>query len=476
MASPYTQVIDLTTRGREKARREEAIEELSSSEKKAEPTQASELPDIMQQALRAIGWSELMEVQQKAIPYILARRDLMVQSKTGSGKTGAFLLPLFDLLDPNEKAAQALILTPTRELARQVHEEFEKMKLGTAETNEFEAALIYGGVGYGPQLEALKKSQVVIGTPGRVLDHLESDNFDTSHLDMFILDEADEMLSMGFFPDVEAIGEHLPSKGKRHSYMFSATMPPAVRSLAREFLKEPDFLTISVDQVSVDKIEHRYYLVGPMEKDRALTRLIEAEQPEAGLIFANTKRTVRYLRKFLQNRGYDADEISGDLSQRDREKAMDRIREGELRFLVATDVAARGIDISDLSHVFVYDVPRDQEFYVHRTGRTARAGKSGTAIVLATYEDEYLLERIGARYGINIEKHELPEVEIVTDELRRRLTEELETQLDRKTGLARETVDDFIPFVRDLCEDRPELLAHLVSDLFEKLSSTRNAS
>jgi ATP-dependent RNA helicase DeaD len=469
MASPYTETVDLTTRGREQARRERAQEELTTDRKSLDPISADDLPDIAQQALRAIGWGDLMEVQRKAIPHLLAKRDLIVQSKTGSGKTGAFLLPLFELLDPSKNATQALILTPTRELARQVHEEFEKMKLGTAETNELEAALVYGGVGYGKQTKALKAGvDVVVGTPGRVLDHLEKGTFDPDGLEMFILDEADEMLSMGFFPDVERIKDHLPSKGKRRGYLFSATMPQAVRSLSNEVLKEPEFLSLSVENVSVDKIEHRYYLVGQMEKDRALLRLIEAENPKAALIFANTKRTVRYLNKFLQNQGYNADEISGDLSQSDREKAMDRIRSGDLRFLVATDVAARGIDISDLSHVFVYDVPQNHEFYVHRTGRTARAGKSGKALVLATYEDEFQLDRIGARYGIDIQKTELPALNVVTDEVKVRLRSALEERLRQADSLRRERIEGFEPFVEELCAEHPDLLAVLVDEAYRE--------
>jgi len=456
--SPYTNVIDLTSKAQEEKRREETDDGLREPDPPLDEITAAELPSQIDQAMRAAGWDDLMPVQRKALPYILDRRDLIVQSQTGSGKTGAFLLPLFELLDPDEKEQQVLILTPTRELARQIHEEFERMKIATPETNKLEAALVYGGVSYEPQIEALKKgAQVVIGTPGRTLDHLKKKNFVAEHVRMLILDEADEMLSMGFYPDMKDIVGFLPQK--RESHMFSATMPPKVRSVSREFLDDPGFLSLSSDRVSVEEIKYRYYLVTPMEKDRVLERLLELEEPESALIFANTKREVRYLARFLENKGYDVDQMSGDLSQPKREEALDRLREGDLRLLVATDVAARGIDVSDLSHVFIYDVPQDHEYIIHRSGRTARAGKEGTTIVLATHEDEFELKRMANTYDIDIEKAELPE------DPHRTATELLEDRYDEvKEEL--DDVDEFVPLVRELSENRPELLASLVTELY----------
>jgi ATP-dependent RNA helicase DeaD len=458
--SPYTNVIDLTSKAQEEKRREETDDGLREPDPPLDEITAGELPGHVDQAMRAAGWDDLMPVQRKALPYMLDRRDLIVQSQTGSGKTGAFLLPLFELLDPDEKEQQVLILTPTRELARQIHEEFERMKIATPETNKLEAALVYGGVSYEPQIEALKKgAQVVIGTPGRTLDHLKKKNFIAKHVRMLILDEADEMLSMGFYPDMKDIVDFLPQK--RESHMFSATMPPKVRSVAREFLDDPGFLSLSSDRVSVEEIKYRYYLVTPMEKDRVLERLLQLEEPESALIFANTKREVRYLDRFLSNAGYDVDQMSGDLSQRKREKALDRLREGDLRLLVATDVAARGIDVSDLSHVFIYDVPQDHEYIIHRSGRTARAGKEGTTIVLATHEDEFELKRMANTYDIDIEKAELPE------DPHRTVTELLEERYDEVKDQL-DAIDEFVPLVRELSEDRPELLASLVTELYEQ--------
>jgi len=464
--SPYTNVIDLTSEAQQERRRDEVDSGFQEPTPALDEVTIDGLSGRVEQAVRAAGWNELMPVQRKAIPYALEERDLIVQSQTGSGKTGAFLLPLFDLMNPDKKEQQVLILTPTRELARQIHEEFERMKIATPHTNRLESALVYGGVGYGPQIEALENgAQLVIGTPGRTLDHLTKKNFVGETVRMLILDEADEMLSMGFYPDMKEIVDFLPAN--RSSYMYSATMPPKVRTAAREFLDDPGFLSLSSDKVSVEEIKYRYYLVNPMEKDRVLERLMELEEPESALIFANTKREVSYLNEFLSNAGYDVDEMSGDLGQREREEALDRLRDGDLRLLVATDVAARGIDISDLSHVFIYDVPQDHEYIIHRSGRTARAGKEGTTIVLATHEDEYELKRMANTYDIDIERAELPE------DPHRTATELLEDRFaEAKTQSS--DVKTFVPLVRELSEDRPELLASLVTELYTAAKEEKN--
>ena len=462
--SKYTNVIDLTSEAQKERRRDEVGSELREPNPSLDEVKMDDLSGHMEQAVHAAGWTELMDVQRKAIPYTLDGRDLIVQSQTGSGKTGAFLLPLFDLVNPDKKEQQVLILTPTRELARQIHEEFEQMKIATPRTNRMEAVLIYGGVGYQPQIDGLKNgAQVVIGTPGRILDHIKKNNFDASTLRMLVLDEADEMLSMGFYPDMKDIVEHVPED--RVSYMYSATMPPKVRSVAREFLDDPGFLSLSTDKVSVEENEYRYYLVNPMDKDRVLAKLLELEEPESALIFANTKREVSYLNKFLGNKGYDVDQMSGDLSQRKREEALDRLREGELRLLVATDVAARGIDVSELSHVFIYDVPQDHEYIIHRSGRTARAGEEGTTIVLSTHEDEYELKRMANTYDIELEKAELPNDphSEARDLLRERYADVDPAPNEEEPG-----VEDFIPLVKELSEEQPELLASVVAELYAR--------
>jgi len=462
--SKYTNVIDLTSEAQKERRRDEVGSELREPNPALDEVTVDDLSGHMEQAVHAAGWTELMDVQRKAIPYTLDGRDLIVQSQTGSGKTGAFLLPLFDLVNPDKKEQQVLILTPTRELARQIHEEFEQMKIATPRTNRMEAVLVYGGVGYQPQIDGLKNgAQVVIGTPGRILDHINKGNFDAGTLRMLVLDEADEMLSMGFYPDMKDIVEHVPED--RVSYMYSATMPPKVRSVAREFLDDPGFLSLSTDKVSVEENEYRYYLVNPMDKDRVLAKLLEIEEPESALIFANTKREVSYLNKFLGNKGYDIDEMSGDLSQRKREKALDRLREGELRLLVATDVAARGIDVSELSHVFIYDVPQDHEYIIHRSGRTARAGEEGTTIVLSTHEDEYELKRMANTYDIELEKAELPDD---PHSEARDLLRERYANADFAPNGEGPGVDDFVPLVKELSEEQPELLASVVRELYAR--------
>lgn len=459
--STYTNVIDLTSEA-QKERRQDEIGELREPNPPLDEVTIDDLSGEMEQAVYAADWSDLMAVQKKAIPYILEGRDLIVQSQTGSGKTGAFLVPLFDLVNPDKKEQQVLILTPTRELARQIHEEFERMKIATPRTHRMEAVLIYGGVGYGPQIEKLEEgAQVVIGTPGRILDHLKKKNFDASTVRMLVLDEADEMLSMGFYPDMKEIVDYTTED--RVSYMYSATMPPKVRSVAREFLDDPGFLSLSSDKVSVDEIEYRYYLVNPMEKDHVLAELMEIEEPESALIFANTKKEVSYLNKFLSNKGYNVDEMSGDLSQRKREEALDRLRDGRLRLLVATDVAARGIDVSDLSHVFIYDVPQDHEYIIHRSGRTARAGAEGRTIVLATHEDEYELRRMASTYDIDMVRAELPES---PEETATELLQERYEEIQQSPNGVDQSIEDFVPLVKELSEEQPELLASLVTQIY----------
>jgi len=319
--SAYTSVIDLTTRAQEKRSADRAKEQYVEPDPPLEDATVDNLPERLQRAVEAAGWSSLMPVQTKSIPYLLNGRDMIVQSRTGSGKTGAFLLPLFQTLDPDMRETQALILSPTRELARQIYEEFERIR----GDDSIDATVIYGGVKYGPQLSALRSGvQVVIGTPGRILDHLQQGNLRLDNVSQLVLDEADEMLSMGFYPDMRKLRGYLRSD--RQSSMFSATMPVRVRNLANEFLKNPGFLSLSTGSVGVETIEHSYYRVEAMQKDRVLVRLIEMENPESAIIFANTKREVEYVDHFLRNSGYDAAALSGDLSQAAREKVMARIR------------------------------------------------------------------------------------------------------------------------------------------------------
>ncbi len=468
----FTTVIDFTAKAQQAARQDRVVSSFSEPDPPLPDVTIDTLPASIRQAVDTAGWTSLMSVQQKSIPYALEGRDLIVQSRTGSGKTGAFLLPLFDKIDPTIPETQALVLCPTRELARQIHEEFTKMAGGEVTEDGLRAALVYGGVRYKSQLSAFKQgAHVVIGTPGRILDHLYRKSFSLSQLKVLIFDEADEMLSMGFLPAMREMKKFLPRD--RQSLMFSATMPPRVRSLAEDFLYEPGFLSLSVGQVSVDAIDHRYYQVDQMDKDRTLVKLFEMESPESAIIFVNTKRDVEYLAKFLRNYGFDASEISGDLDQKARERVMDRIRKGELRFLVATDVAARGIDISDLSHVFMFDVPQDPEYFVHRAGRTARAGKTGTNIVLTTPTEKTLLLRITRKFDIDIKECEVPSAEAVEERMAEHATMMLQQRFRDKSNMERERMNQFVGMIEELVEEEPELLAMLVDEVYQKRNESQ---
>lgn len=420
------------------------------------PCSLEELPDIMREACARTGWTRLMPVQAHALPYLMAGRDLMVQSRTGSGKTGAYLLPLLSLLNPEEKKPQALILAPTRELASQVEHEAALLLEGTG----LSAAALYGGVGYGRQLEALRSGvQLIVGTPGRVLDHLLRRTLSLDALRALVFDEADRMLSIGFYPDMKEIQRYLP-KHPLLSTLFSATYPQHVLNLAGEFLRDPQMLSLSQGQVHVATIQHLYVECGRMDKDRTLVRLMETENPTSAIIFCNTKSNVHYVTAVLKGFGYNADELSADLSQNRREEVLSRLREGKVRLLVATDVAARGIDIPDLSHVFLYEPPEDRESYIHRAGRTGRAGAAGTVISLVDIMEKMELQRIASFYRIDITPLPNPTDEDVALAAGRRETALLDARRRACTGLQLERARRYLPLVKDLArgEDEDQLL------------------
>ena len=465
----FKAVFDLTQKAQNEAKAERKLQTpFDEPDADAEQASVDSLPDSLQKGIEALGWPSLMPVQAEGIPYILEGRDLIVQSRTGSGKTGAFLLPLLEKLDASEKTTQALILCPTRELARQIHDEFQRMNAGLDEADRLDAIPIYGGVGYGPQIDAFERGvQVVVGTPGRVLDHLARGTLKLDALRTIILDEADEMLSMGFFPDMIKVRRYLPRE--RDSYMFSATMPFQVQRIGQEFLSDPVFLATAGGQIHVEQMAHRAYQVAPMDKDRTLAALIEWENPTAAIIFANTRREVEYLATFLNNYGYNASGISSDLTQKAREKTMKRLRDGDLRFLVATDVAARGIDVPDLSHVFQYDIPQDREYYVHRSGRTARAGKAGVSIAITTATDMPTLRQIAKKYDIPLEEREMPTEEELASRVGQRLTNLLEDRMRDRSNPGRERQRRFVADARQLFEEgEPELLAMLLDEAYQR--------
>jgi len=423
------------------------------------------LPEKLQEAAKRAGWTDLMPVQKKTIPYVTARRDLMIQSRTGSGKTGAFILPIIDRIDIAKKECQALVLVPTRELANQVATE-AKMLAGK---DDLRTVAVYGGVAYGPQLEAFKAgAHLVVGTPGRILDHLLKRNFSLEVLDILVFDEADRMLSMGFYPDMKTLQRYLPNT-KFSSYMFSATFPSSVMRLAGEFLHNPEVLSLSRDNVHVTEIEHVYYEVPELQKDRTLVKIIEIENPDSALIFCNTKSDVRYVNTVLRRFGYDSDELTSDLSQSKREQVLKKIKKGALKFLVATDIAARGIDINELSHVVQYSPPEDPEIYIHRAGRTGRAGASGKAIMLISKIEKLKLNEIQKLYSIDFlekPKPEDPDVETIVAE---RVTAMLETKLRTRDKLQTERMQRFISLAKSLGEndDETSVIAMLLDDFYQ---------
>jgi ATP-dependent RNA helicase DeaD len=418
----------------------------------------------MQEAIGRAGWTELTPVQSRAIPYMRAGRDLMVQARTGSGKTGAFVLPILEQIDTNQNTCQALVLVPTRELAQQVTDDAQLL----AGDSGVRTVAVYGGTRYKPQIEAFKKgAHLVVGTPGRVLDHLIKRNLNLNKLKVLVFDEADRMMSMGFYPDMVRVQEFLPNR-EIDAYMFSATIPDHVTRLAKQFLDKPGFLSLSRDHIHVEDTEHVYYLVRAMDKDRALVRIIEMENPHQAIIFCNTKDRVFYVTRVLQRFGYNADQISSDLSQNARDTVLTRLRDGKLRFLVATDVAARGLDIPALSHVFQYEPPEDLEAYVHRAGRTGRAGASGVAVMLISYAEKKYVTRIAAHYKIEFTEMPLPQDEDVENLVAQRLIGQLEARLRDRDRLQVERMQRFIPLVKEMAEEEEglALLAMLLDDTY----------
>jgi len=377
------------------------------AEKEAAPAptfDAIPLGAEVRKAVEALGYVHPTPVQLAVFEPATRGKSLVVQARTGTGKTAAFGLPIIDtLVKRSQSGVQALILTPTRELALQVARELERL----AQFRGTKIVAIYGGAPMGRQIAALEEgAQVVVGTPGRVLDHLRRGTLDPQGVRIFVLDEADEMLSMGFQKELNAIIETLPKD--RQGLYFSATIPPDVERLANSHLRDPEYVTLSSDQIGALEISHFVYLVREGDKRAALARIIEVEDPESAVIFCNTKDETERVAEALKARGYDADWLNGDLEQRERERVMQATREGKLRFLVATDVAARGIDISHLTHVINADFPESAEQYVHRTGRTGRAGRTGTAISMVGPKDVGHLYMLRLTYKIRPIERMLP--------------------------------------------------------------------
>lgn len=382
-------------------------------------------PELVQ-AVVALGYTEPTPIQEGIIPLMLQGFDVTGQAQTGTGKTAAFALPILNNLDPNGHLPQALVLAPTRELALQVSE----MTATLGQFCDVNVLAIYGGSSYSHQLSELRRGvDIVVGTPGRLLDLINRGKLDLSQVRTVVLDEADEMLSMGFIEDIEAILTQTPAE--RQTALFSATLPAPIRRLAEKYMHDPKTVSIQNEQVTVATTEQRYYLVNEKDKLAALTRLFEVEPISSALIFARTKIRTGDLVNELNMRGFPAEALNGDLSQDARERTLSRFRAGQVKVLVATDVAARGLDIEGISHVFNYDLPDDTEVYVHRIGRTGRAGKAGIAISLARPGERRALREIEHFTRQPMTEHTIPSVEDIQSKRQDELIEKVNVWLRR---------------------------------------------
>jgi len=398
------------------------------------------LPESLLKALSDVGYETPSPIQAATIPPLLQGRDVLGQAQTGTGKTAAFALPVLAQIDSKQFKPQALVLAPTRELAIQVAEAFQKYAVNMP---GFHVLPIYGGQSYYPQLQALKRGvHVVVGTPGRVIDHLDRGTLDLSELRCLVLDEADEMLRMGFIDDVENVLKKTPET--RQVALFSATMPAPIKRIAQTYLKDPVEVAIKAKTTTAANIRQRYWSVSGVHKLDAITRIIEAEPFDAMIVFARTKLGTEELAEKLSARGVSAAAINGDVQQAQREKTVQNLKDGKIDVLVATDVAARGLDVERISHVLNYDIPYDTESYVHRIGRTGRAGRKGEAILFVTPRERGMLRAIERATRQPIEPMELPSIETVNEQRVNRFLGKIGEALQSSDlGLFREMIERY---------------------------------
>lgn len=400
------------------------------------------LSEPLLKAIAELGYEAPTPIQAQTIGLLMAGQDIIGQAQTGTGKTAAFALPMLERVEPSRREVQAIVLAPTRELAVQVAEAVHRY----GRYRGISVLPVYGGQPIERQLRALRQGvHVVIGTPGRVMDHIRRGSLDLSHVNYVVLDEADEMLDMGFIEDMEWILEHVPTE--RQTALFSATMPDAIQALALKHLREPSTITIAGDKMTVPQIEQRYYDVAPAHKLNALATILDHEAPSAAIIFTRTKVAAAELTESLSGRGYSVDALHGDMNQTMRDSVMRRFRDGAVEVLVATDVAARGLDIENVSHVVNYDIPNDPEAYVHRVGRTGRAGRAGTAITLVTPRERRLLRDIERMTGARIKPVRLP----TRADVAARRVEALKATVRERVGQG--DLDPYLALVDSLTDD-----------------------
>lgn len=409
-------------------------------------------------AITAIGYEDPSPIQSQAIPEILAGHDLIGQAQTGTGKTAAFALPILSKIDPNRREPQALVLAPTRELALQVATAFENY---SAQLPRVNVVAIYGGAPMGPQLKSLRQgAQVIVATPGRLVDHLSRNAVLLSTIQHLVLDEADEMLKLGFMDDLETIFEAMP--GSRQSVLFSATLPHSIRAIAEKHLREPRHVKIAAKTQTVSRIEQAHLMVHADQKVPAVLRLLEVEEFDALIAFVRTKQATLDLASALEAKGYKAAALNGDIAQNQRERVIDSLKDGRLDIVVATDVAARGIDVPRITHVLNVDMPYDPESYVHRIGRTGRAGREGRALLLVTPRERRMLQVIERVTGQKVAEIKLPSSQEVLDARVRRLTSTLAPQTQTVEGAHETLVDHLLEVLA--CSPR-QLAATLLAEV-----------
>ncbi len=417
------------------------------------------LSDKVLSAINKKGFEEPTAIQIKTIPVMLRDdTNIIAQAQTGTGKTAAFGLPLIELIDSNLKAVQALILVPTRELAIQVSEEINSLK----GNKDLRIVPIYGGQSIDQQLRRLKKGvHIVVGTPGRVIDHLNRKTLKIGEIEHLILDEADEMLNMGFIDDMEEIMEH--TNPDKRTLLFSATMPKKIKDLAHKYMDGYELLAVEKKQLTTNLTEQIYFEVKASEKFDALCRIIDFEDDFYGLIFCRTKSDVDNVVSHLTGRGYDAEAIHGDISQSQRERTLEKFKKQTVNILIATDVAARGIDVNNLTHVINYSLPQDPESYVHRIGRTGRAGNEGTAITFITPSEYKKLMFIKRVAKTDIKKSRIPNVKDIIDSKKKKIYEDLSGILEEKVDTA------YFNWAKSMLDDKDptEILAAVLNYCFE---------
>lgn len=395
------------------------------------------------QALRQVGYETPSPIQAMGIPPLLNGRDVLGQAQTGTGKTAAFALPILQQLDLRQRHPQVLVLAPTRELAIQVAEAFQTY---AHFLSDFHILPIYGGQAYDKQIQALKRGvQVIVGTPGRVMDHMRKGTLKLDRIKHLVLDEADEMLRMGFIDDVEWILSHTPSD--RQIALFSATMPKAIAKVANTYLNNPEHVKIEVKTTTAETIRQRYWPVSGLHKLDAITRILEVEPFDAMIIFVRTKTTTVELAEKLEARGYSAAALNGDIAQNVRERTVDKLKNGQIDILVATDVAARGLDVDRISHVLNYDIPYDTEAYVHRIGRTGRAGRTGEAILFVAKREVRMLQAIEKATGQVIQPMKLPSEADINEQRVVRFRQRIQDTL------AAEDLGFFQSLIEDFCRE-----------------------